>query len=601
MNILSSMALHPLRIGALALICACLSLAARQNPGAGPTADDLGRLLLESRGQANKGDVSRQFMLACMRENAWDKGISALDEFLETEGDEIRSTTLNPRRLNALLSAADALNILIICRTRGGLADIQPQTLDWLFSTNGRLGTIVEHVSPRDDWAGFLNIVNQLAAHDPDDRDTFLPLILSLAFVWDQPRPPLHHQIGAYQLSHEPEIVNRYDYFKDLYASGKAGIRLDRLSIRALMFVVDTPVPIDELVWARDTIRGSTANWGRKFKSIDYDYARLERGAYSWQAGPYTLASIEELGGICVDQAYYTVIGARAHGIPAMIFTGMGRRGPHAWVGYMKSETDWEMDIGRYDYDRYATGQSVDPQTNTPMTDHDVDYSCSRTLKSTSASLASRYTRIADAFLRLSKFDAAQAFAAKAVSLTPLYEAPWRIVERVLEQQGKDQELARLLSRKATVFQRFPDYLVGIRAAQAEVLRRLGKDAEAERLLNTLENKLSDDRGDLAGDISLDRIHDLIKHGDTTGARKKLEKLMRDQKNEGTKVFELIQTYLRMTEETGQTKEALRFLKIYLDRVKVSESDERALLEFEIQAYENAGDQRGAERLRRRL
>lgn len=601
MTILSSISTRPLRMGILVFLSACLPVIAQQNTGGGHNSVDLGQLLLESRGQANKGNVARQFMLACMHEKNWDRGISVLSEFLKSEGEGIRSVTLSPGRLNALLTSADALEILTICRRHGGLEGIQPQALDWLFSTNSRLETMVENLSPHDNWGGILKIIDQLGSHDSKDRDTFFPLILSLAFVWDQPRPPLHHQIGSYQLRYEAEIAQRYDYFKDLYAGGKAGIRLDRLSIRALMFVVDTPVPIDELVWARDTLRGSTANWGRKFKSIDYDHARLERGAYSWEAGPYTLASIEKLGGICVDQAYYTVMGARAHGIPAMIFTGMGRRGPHAWVGFMKSETDWEMDIGRYDYDKYATGQSVDPQSNRAMTDHDVEYSCSRTLQSKSASLASRYARIGDAFLRLSTHEAAYAFAAKAVDLTPLYETPWSIMEQVLEQQKRDPELARLLSRKASVFQRFPDYFVDIRTAQAEVLKRLGKEAEAERLLNTLENRLDDAREDLAGELSLNRIQAMIKNGDTTGARKKYEKLMRDQKKEGNKVFGLIQAYLRMTRETGQEKEALRFLKIYLDRVKVSEGDENTLLEFKIQAYENAGDQRGAERIRRRM
>lgn len=582
------------------LVCFCLTavinlLAAR------PDLASLGPALAESRGQALKGNIAREYMLACMEERQLAEGMEALAALLKREGEGIRSPLLSPVRLNALLTSADALKMLDLCRRHAGLDRIGKESLRWLFRSNSRLSLVVENLSPHDDLAGFLGVVDQLSDHDPKQRDAFLPLILAMALVWDQPRPPLHHQMGASVPNYKPALEDRYDYFKELYSSSKAAIRFDRLSVSALTLVVDTPVPITELRWARDHVRGSRANWGRKFRDIEYDDDRLKRQAYSWDSGPYTLAAIEKEGGICVDQAYYATITARAHGIPAMIFVGQGRRGSHAWIGYMKSETDWQMDVGRYEYDKYATGHTVDPQTNRQMTDHDVEYRCTRSLKTSKASLASRYTRIADALARLGAPTAAEAFADKAVELGPLDTTAWGIVEKAVEIERDDRKLYRILSRKADIFQRFPDYFADIRRRQAEVLRRLGREAEAKRLLNTLENRLDDDRGDLAGAVALERIKSMLENGDNEGAREKLEDLIKDQIDEGEKILPLVQTYLRITKESGQEKAALRFLKIYLKRVEVDARGQAALDRLLLQAYLNAGDERGAARLRDRM
>lgn len=595
-----------LRQSAFFLACAGLALAmlpvGLPAPAAAQdTVSPLAELARRSRGQGNGCNVSRQYMLECLHGRQLDAGISLLSGILKEAGDGFASATLNATQLSALLTTADALNILDYAQRFSGLDRAQPETLDWLFADNAQLGLVVENLTVHDNWPSFLGAVDTLARHDPGQRDQFLPLLLALALVWDQPRPPLHHQMGSASLPYDADLTARYDYFKNLYSKGRAEISLARLSVAALTFVVDTPVPVAELEWARDNIRGSRATWGRKFREIAYDHPRLDRGAYSWPHGEYTLAAIRERGGICVDQAYYAALSARAAGLPAMIFTGMGRRGPHAWFGYMKSETDWEMDVGRYDYDKYATGATVNPQTNQAMTDHDVAYSCHRSLNSASAANASRYTRIAEAFMRLDCAEAAYAFARKANQLTPLYDAPWGIMQAVLERKGDDRETLRFLARKALVFQNFPDYLVAVRTSQAALLRRMGRDAEAERLLNSLENKLDAGRGDLSGELSLERIDQMLESGDQAGARKKLEELMMDQRSEGVKVMALIPAYLQLTSETGQQKEGLQFMKRYIDRVRIGKEHEPILQRYLLQAYENAGDERGAERLRRQM
>jgi tetratricopeptide (TPR) repeat protein len=263
----------------------------------------------------------------------------------------------------------------------------------------------------------------------------------------------------------------------------------------------------------------------------------------------------------------------------------------------MKRGSDWELDVGRYAYDKYATGKATNPQTNRSMTDHDVEFSCTRSLKGSSAATAARYARIADAFFRLGAGDAAAVFADKAIELAPLYGLPWDILTNVVEAGGDDRKLERILSRQAAVFQRFPDYLAEIRTRQAQVLRRLGRDGEAERMLNALENKLDDDREDLTREVALARVDTMLREGDADGARRKLEDLIKDQLEEGEKALSLASKYVDLTNGTGQQDKAVRFLKVYLDRINVTERGEHAANQILLRAYRNAGDERGAERL----
>ncbi len=585
----------PLAIGLLAFALPPATLAqAAVDPA-------LPQLLLDSRGQGNRGNVARELLLACLQAGNPEAGLAPLAHVLRQEAATLNTANQSSMRLNALLTCADALRLLAAtAQAPAASGQATPDTLAWLFDSNHKLEALVENLTPQDNWPAVLANLDQLARHDPRGRDAYFALILALAVVWDQPRPPLHHQMGPGALTFQADLPARYDYFKTLYATNQAAIPYARLSVSALTLVVDTPVPLAELLWTRNNVRGSLASWDKKFREIAYDNPRLERGAYVWPHGPYTLAAIRQRGGICVDQAYYATLTARAAGIPAMIFTGSGRRGPHAWFGYMKSQTNWEMDIGRYDYDKYATGHTIDPQTNLALTDHAVAFSCNRTLNSAAAANAARYARLADTFLRLEQPAAAFVFADRASQLAPLYSPAWDIMATILRQRQDWNACLRLLDRQATVFQRFPDFLVDIRRSQAEILRQLGRHAEAEQLLASAERKVGRDREDLAGSLAVTQVDELLARGDTRGARLKLEELLNSQRREGMKVVGLVEGYLQLTSQTGQQTEALSFLKRYLDRVQLDRQFQPRLQQYLIQAHENAGDQRGADRLRKR-
>lgn len=549
-----------------------------------------------------KGDLPRLLVMECIPNKKNDAPIRVLSDFVVREF-RARSAALESQKIEILSRATDAVACL---RALGG-QPLRADVVKWLFASNDRLKLLADSMTEKDNSERVSRIIQGLYDHDAAGRDVFFNLILAMAVVWDQERPIIHDQTGESPPASDPAIEARYDYFKKIYSSNQGKALYPRLDVRALCFVVDTPAPLSELEWALDNARGSPSGWSRKFNEIKYDQKRIETGSYSWPHGEYTLASIREHGGICVDQAYYATLTARAHGIPAIFFRGPGRRGGHAWFAYMKGENQWEMDVGRYAYDKYATGHATDPQTNESMTDHDVEYTCEHSLRSRQFDLARAYAGIAKVLLEAKEHEQAIACAHRARELAKRYEAPWDIEISAWEQEGKLETAVSALDDKASFFSRYPDIVMKTREKQAQLLRQMGRKDEADRLLDKLSRRIDEDRDDLARQIAKRQINEYMADGDAEGARRKMEKLLESQINERQKVAPMINEYLDLTRETGQTREAARFLDGYVKQIlqlRLSTEEKRMFLSFLLHACRNDKDEKGvrdAERDLKRL
>lgn len=589
------------KLCALTIIVALLLTA-----GPGRSAED--RLdALRSRILADPGapGVQAQYHELALEALVQKRLAEGLDTFVQVFTKALKSKNDVPTEgeLPVLLRVSDAFLLLAYTQESASAVAFRRDATAWLLGSEGRLRTFLDTVSGQDNWPGMYRIIETLFDHDPAGRDDYRRLILALALVWDQPRPQPHPQMGGPGLPYQEVITERYDDFRDLFAAKRAGIPYARLSVAALTNVVDTPVPLSELRWVREHVR--SGNWDRKFFDVKFDEQRLRREAYQWPHGPYTLAAIKDEGGICVDQAYYAALCARAYGVPALLFFGEGRRGPHAWFGYMKGTEKWEMDVGRFAYDKYATGFAVNPQTNQPMSDHDLTFLCDRALHEDAFSAAARLGRLAFALRELGYLAAAAQTARRSIDLAPLYELPWFVQEQILEDAQDWRGLAQWLARKAEAYRRYPDFVARINARQAEVLRRLGDDAAAEELLRRNVRKVGQERDDLARALVSEQARAAYDKGDYEEARRQMEALLKDQKDEGQKLGELLDAYLELTKETRQTNEAARFLKRYLgaleNRHGGSARNRAVFLQVLLQAYENDGDTDEAAKVRRKL
>lgn len=465
------------------------------------------------------------------------------------------------RELGQMAVAADCVQFMQLSQK----AKLTEETAAWILSSGKRLHRLIDTLTPEDRFKSGFEIMDQLRAHDPAGCDEYFDLILAIALVMDHPgKVRIHGQMGRDTLLGDNNAIKRYDYFKALYAGGDAKMAYEKLSAAELRFVVHVPVPISELEWVRENVRGSLSGWGDQYRGIVYDQARLQSSRYAWDTGPYKLSEIQKCGGICVDQAYYAVMTARAYGIPAIYFHGSGRSANHAWFAFMKSPGDWRLDIGRYQGDEYTTGHAIDPQTRLPMTDHDVEYACEHSLHSAKFTEARIFVSIAEVLLESDPENALHC-ARQAREKVKRYLRPWEIEQQLLTNQKDYEALVALFADKKDVFGKYPDILTQTAKGIEAVLRNGGHNDEADQLLRSLNASVDDDRDDLKRSFESDRINQIIASGDLKKARKELEQLLDEQKDGGNKVFPLIRAYIKLTKKSGQTHEAVKFMEDYIE------------------------------------
>lgn len=229
-----------------------------------------------------------------------------------------------------------------------------------------------EALSTRDRSEKVFAIISKIHKKDPAAFREYARLAMAIALVYDQ-RPASgwpHYQVSASALPCRlPKPEEAFDFWVASDRSGKTLHKFAKLSIEELKFVVDTPAPFEELKWAQK-LRPKLSTIPKLYGGFQYDDARYEQGRYVWEGSSYVLEEIKERGGICVDQAYFTATVAKANGVPAMLVSGSGKDGRHAWVGFMEKPGKWNFETGRYPESKFVTGHTYDPQTWERSTDH---------------------------------------------------------------------------------------------------------------------------------------------------------------------------------------------------------------------------------------
>jgi len=545
------------------------------------------------------GESLRAATLEYVRNGSEAEGIARFSDYL---GRKMGAGLLvSTRDLAGFAAVADCIRFLEISKEAAPADDVA----DWVLGSQERLHLLVDTIAPQDRESRCLQIMDRLHAHD--STDGFYKLALAIALVMDCPlfRLPLHGQMGRRGVPGKVAgPVECYDYFKALYSGGKAKMDYGRLGVPELLFVVDVPVPIAELEWVLENEDGTLSDWAGKYGGIVYDKERLRCSQYQWPGGDYTLSAIREKGGICVDQAYYAVMSARAYGIPAIYFHGSGKSANHAWFGYMKAPGKWALDVGRYKGGEYTTGYAVNPQTGERVIDHDMEFICEGARCSPEFPQASAYASVAGV-LEESHPDVALRCAVAARKRMKRYLRPWETELRILLKRRDGDGLVRFFKEQKKAFGEYPDILAASADCIGPVLRGMGRDGDADRLVRDLAGAVDDDRDDLAQAFGIGEIERIMKSGDPKRARKKMEQLLNDQKEGGNKVFGIVELYAKFAVESGQEHEAARFLSDYIGELRYENrfpaTYERRLLVCLYAVYEKDGNKRKATEVRRQL
>lgn len=381
-------------------------------------------------------------------------------------------------------------------------AIVHPELGAWLFANREFSRMFFEALAPVDYLPEALRILNELHRANPRRFERYAALALALALVHDVPPPPHwpHGQVGPQSLQRRllpPGTA--FSFWIEADEAGQTLHRLTSLSFDELKFLVDTPAPAPELVWARQSVRLPLARLAEAYDAVRYRQDRVDANLTAWVGQPYTLPRILTEGGICVDQAYFAAQAGKARGVPTLIFRGAGMDGRHAWFGFLGPGGRWEMDAGRHAEQRYVSGLAFDPQIWADISDHEIAFLAEGFRRLPGYRQSRQHRWIAEEYLLRDQHVEARAAARKAVNADRRHLAAWELLLTIHARDG-DEPRARegLLREAALAFQRYPDLHASLMRRVAVALRERGETSAAEHEERLIARRHEGVRGDLA-------------------------------------------------------------------------------------------------------
>ena len=356
----------------------------------------------------------------------------------------------------------------------------------------------------------------------PGEWHEFLSLALALSVIMDQPSPDFwpHRQVNQRDLPRKLlPPAEAFGLWVKAFRVGKLRMDPRNLDVDNLKYAVDAPIDPVELEWVRSSSDLSRQDARHAFSSIGYDKERVERQLFLWPWGAYRLSSIRKHGGICVDQAYYAALSGKALGIPTIFFAGQGNEGGHAWVGQCKGSGAWDLNAGRYDGQNFATGEALDPQNWTPITDHDLEVTIRHSADRQNERVARRDLVMAWNLRRRGDAEGEGRAIASALRASSNNPVIWDAREDWLIRTGSS--LSELRAHHESAIRQFSNYR-DLKTQHEEALVRLslvsGNRDHAASLSQKIIHENLGVRTDLSADAAGALISSLIASGDINAA-----------------------------------------------------------------------------------
>jgi hypothetical protein len=460
---------------------------------------------------------------------------------------------------------------------------LDPKTVTWLLMDASLTQDFFENFSPHDDLQEAFSILEEFHTKDVSRFPKYNRLALAMSFVWDQPSDePPHHQVDSDLIPSDASTNrDRFNFWIESNEKKLTDYDLSKLEVEQLKFIIDTPVALDELRWAQRAVRYSRGNFENAYSAIRYDQRRLDQGVFSWPHKDYTLAEIRKRGGICVDQAYFASLAGKASGIPTLFFVGSGRDGGHAWFGFMKNFDRWNMDCGRYQNDRYATGTTTDPQTRETVNDHELAFLAEASRNALEFRKSTTHLRSAKVFRRIGLLPKSLEAVENAIKSSRHNLAAWELKTSILEKQSKtsnDPQLKSHLNAMMQEFMRYPDIKTACQNKMASKAREQGDDKTAAKIEDQVVRENRNKRFDLSAEVYQKRIDECCEKEDWKGGQEALHAALMKLNRETGTMFELTQFFVMKCLEAGEAEEAKRALTDFRNR---SQMDTLVLAQFE--------------------
>lgn len=439
-------------------------------------------------------------------------------------------------------------------------ASVPAEALKAILRQTELVNSLGETVVPEDDLAGVFSVLADLIGKDPKGVAGFPALAVAYAVVYDR-KPPSNWPPILYGGRDSAPLVEKawgetWTYFMERAEKKDFVAHLRGLKAAELKFVVDAPLNPDEFRWVRKNIRLAKNDIGEAFFMVKYDKSRLKRTssgerAAQWLHGDYTLVNIFKYGGLCGDQAYFAWAVGKAYGVPTLFFTGTGSEGGHAWVGFLEHKNKWCVDSGRYTEQRYVTGAAVNPQTWSPLTDHEVQLMTSRMMLSPKFINSSLMVTLARLLPESGSADRLQLLA-DAGRECPANPEVWLFKEQQLLRASDTKPLKEFYQAMVVQFKNTPDIRNYAQEHLVEVCRRAGDKTSADQIEKKMVSHNRNERVDISVAASCKMIVDKIKDGSTEDAFRLYRKSLRDfKKDAGILVSDLVVPVVLAFNEAG--------------------------------------------------
>jgi len=406
--------------------------------------------------------------------------------------------------------------------------------LNWLFTNPRAIELLAATLKPQDKPKRVLEIWRDCWKSDREGAEKYMALALAVAVDFDDAIAITPGFFGTKDASYSGEAehsnhvdvnpVDRYKFYRDADTHGMLKVALGDLEPYELVWVVDAPVPTSELVWAQKNVHLSRKDWGKAYFSIRYRMDKAAGGVEIYDY--YTLAEIKERGGICGDQAYFAAMTAKANGIPAMVISGQGDRGGHAWVQWEATKNGWE-EAGRY-ADNYAAGTTNEPQTHRTVKEQELHEVTAPQRRTDGWELTERYLKLSTLLANAKQPELARVALDAAVQATPQHEGAWyRFLDSLIAAKVSTEEWEKQIARMRVAFQKFPDIIQEINKRETDYLSSSG-DAKAALAAVERQGDRFMRKDKSRTDLILDSVYKEVELAEKAGDPAKVGKIYRD-------------------------------------------------------------------------
>lgn len=407
------------------------------------------------------------------------------------------------------------------------------------------------NLSPHDNQLNALKIFCQIYQAYPDEMKEYANLAVAFSIVFDQPFPAgwPHAFVNKDSLpTGDSQPVIRFAFYIKAANQKKLLLDIRKINVQDLKFVVDTPIQLSELIYLQGVKIKFPRQLEELFHVVRYDQPRLKSGNYIWSHGQYLLHTIGKKGGLCVDQAYFTIHTGKALGIPSIMFMGQGNSGAHSWVGAMKSYGTWGFDYAKFRSQDYPVGQSYDPQTWRKLTDSECIYLDKR--NQSSDTLAKTY--LFWAHLNKNSPTYLQIIHA-ARNKNPQLLITWEMESAVIAKSShKDQE--RFWKRWISTFDKQSDLKFRGEKRLLAFYQKTQDDHQYDKLLSSVVKSNKSKREDIVVKVGAEKVFVLIEENKWEEADKMFHKVLQYLRTKagGTLYYNLVQPYVRSSLDAGK-------------------------------------------------